>query len=264
MATGALIEEVADNLEEAAEVTRRLNPSSISFFLGGAAVGAAVGFYFGYRWNKKKIRAEVLKEAEAEIEEVREIYRQKTIGKVVTDKPSLDDVVQDKGYSPAVEVPERPTRPSVPVQEPPAMQPHVRPYQHFAPSKEPFAKRTEDGEKDKSEGWSYPYELSQRASQQMYIIHQDEFTTNETQYQQTTYTYYAGDDVLTDEHDTVLNNRENLIGDPDHLTRFGHGTDDLNVLYIRNVQLELEFEICRTPKSYEEEVLGLNGNDQTD
>lgn len=250
MATGALIEEVADNLEEAAEVTRRINPSAVSYFLGGVVVGAAVGFYFGYRWNKEKIKAEILKEAEVEIAEIREVYRQKTTA--AQPKPSVDEVIEEKGYS-AIQLEERPLKPPVPlVQEP------------FTRSKEPFAKRTEDGEKDKHDGWSFPYELSQRGSQRIYIIHQDEFTTNETEYQQATYTYYAGDNVLTDEHDTVLDNRENLIGDPVHLTRFGHGTDDDNVLYIRNVQLELEFEICRTPKSYEEEVLGLNGNDQTD
>ena len=31
-------------------------------------MGAAVGFYFGYRWNREKIKAEAFKESEEEID----------------------------------------------------------------------------------------------------------------------------------------------------------------------------------------------------
>jgi hypothetical protein len=90
-----------------------------------------------------------------------------------------------------------------------------------------------------------------------HIIHQDEFFSNEeTPFQQTTYVYYAGDDKLTDTDNTVLNNRESFVG-PDALINFGHGTDDANIVYVRNPGLELEIEVVRHNGTYEEEVLGL-------
>ena len=57
MATDAVevvAEEVASNLEELAQATRRINVNSVTFFLGGLTVGAAVGFYFGHKWNKEE------------------------------------------------------------------------------------------------------------------------------------------------------------------------------------------------------------------
>ena len=69
-----VVEEVAENLEEAAEVTRQQSiPELSDFLVGGFAVGVAVGFYFGHRWNKEKIRAEAFKKSEEEVEKIREV-----------------------------------------------------------------------------------------------------------------------------------------------------------------------------------------------
>jgi hypothetical protein len=244
MATAALTEEVAANLEEAAAVTRKLNTSGLGYFFVGLGVGAAVGFYFGYRYNKEKIRAEAFAKSEEEVEKIREVYRESYV--VTEPKPSAEEIVEERGYAKTEDVADAvisDTRP-LPSPVPIMREPH-------APTGD--AKRTADGEKDKDEGWSYPRELSMRTTTHPYIIHQDEFTLNESGYPQATYSYYAGDDILADENDVVLANRETLIG-VDSLNRFGHGADDLNVLYIRNPHLEIEVEVCRTPKSYEEEV----------
>ena len=249
MATGALTEEVAANLEEAAEVTRQLDTRSVGFFLGGVCVGVAVGFYFGYRFNKEKLRAEAFAQSEKEVEQIREVYQQKTIA--AEPKPSVEDVIEERGYVSAEdeakldEVQERPLPAPVPVDEP-------RPV--------PRVVRTEDGEKDKHDGWSYPAEMQRRTSTRPYIIHQDEFATNETEYSQSSLTYYEGDNILADEDDTVVNNLDDLIGE-DNLKRFGHGTDDLNLLYVRNPVIEAEYEIARNPGSYEQEVMGLEHSD---
>lgn len=241
MATGALTEEVAANLEEAAEVTRRLDTRSVGFFLGGVCVGVAVGFYFGYRFNKEKLRAEAFAASEKEVEQIREVYQQKTL--VAEPKPSVEDVIEEKGYQTAEEVHERPLPAPVPVREPRAV-----------------PVRTEEGEKDKHDNWNYPAEMAQRTSTAPYIIHQDEFATNETEYGQSTLTYYSGDKILADEDDTVVNNVDDLVGE-DNLKRFGHGTDDMNILFIRNPVIEVEYEICRSPGSYEQEVMGLEHSD---
>jgi hypothetical protein len=242
-----VVEEVAQNLEEAAEATRRINPSSVGYFFVGLGIGLGIGFFYGYRYNKEKIRAEAFMESEAELDKMKQYYQQKEEGvKIIpAAKPSAEEIVEERGYSveEEEEVPERPLPPPVPVTEPRA-----------------HPVRTEEEEKDKHDGWSYPHELSKRSPDHPYIIHQDEFAGNETDYTQVTYTYYAQDEILTDEHDDVLSNVDELVGER-NLTRFGHGSDDFNVLYVRNSKLELEFEICRVPKSFEQEVMGLEHSD---
>jgi hypothetical protein len=244
-----VIEQVAEGFEEAAQVTRSINVSALGYLTLGLGVGVAVGFFFGRRWNREKIRAEAFAESEEEVEKIKAYYQQKVTAARV--KPSVEEVIEEKGYSTSTIVvePERPLKPPVPISGHP-----------FAPSKDP--KRTAAGEKQKNDGWNYAYELSQRSPDRPFVIHQDEFFSHESGYSQTTYSYYAGDDVLADENDSVLSNIDNLVG-TDNINRWGHGSDDFNVVYIRNPVLELEFEVCRTPKSYEEEVMGLEREDET-
>ena len=252
-ATGAVdvvVEEVADNLEELAQATRRINTRSIAFVGGGFLVGAAVGFYFGRRWNREKIKAEAFAASEKEVEKIREVYQQKTVA--AEPKPDIEDIMEQRGYSTKeVETEERPTRPPVVVA--PVI---IAPSPVSAP---PVV--TYEGGKDKDLNWNYPEELANRDDQRPYIIHQDEYKQGESGYDQTTYTYYAEDGVMIEEGSTdPMTNIDMTVG-LDNLSRFGHGADDIDVMFIRNDQLELEMEVCRHPGSYEEEVVGLDGND---
>jgi hypothetical protein len=101
--------------------------------------------------------------------------------------------------------------------------------------------------------WDYKTELESRGNVQPYIIHVDEFVGNENEWSQSTLTYYEGDDILTDSHDKPLYDASEIVGQN---LRFGHGSKDPNVVYIRNPRLEMEMEILRDPSSYEKEVLG--------
>jgi hypothetical protein len=239
MAIDTVVEEVADNLEELSEATRRINTNSVGFFVGGMAVGFALGFYWGYKFNREKIRAEAFKQSEAEVEMIREIYQQKTVA--AAPKPSVDEVIEEKGYG----------RP-LPAPVPGLVEPKIV----YEPPK------VHDLEKDKSTGWDYKEELAGRLEGQPYVIHQDEFSHNETGYSQTTYTYYARDDVLVDEGNGHPLPHADIIVGVDNL-KFGHGTDDVDVVFVRNDRLELEMEICRVHDSYEEKVLGIDP-DETD
>lgn len=253
MATEQIVEQVAEHLEDAsialedaAVVTRQIDSARIGFFLGGTAFGVAVGFFFGYRFNKAKIKAEAFKESEAEIDKMREHYQQKAM-LAQEPKPPVEEVVAERGYSVAVteEEVERPTKPPVPVQYP-QRRDYVKPG---------VAKRTAEREKDKNDGWNYPLELSRRSKDYPYIIHQDEFAQNETEYEQVTYTYYAADDVLTDEAEEKIEFPDKVVG-MSNLRNFGHGADDYHVLFVRNDAINMEFEICMLAASYEETVLG--------
>jgi hypothetical protein len=157
-------------------------------------------------------------------------------------KPDLDEVVQERGYSTMeVEIEERPLSAPVPV---------------YPPSTTPGVPRTEGASKDKYDNWNYPFELSQRNWRAPHIIHQDEFASNENDNPQTTYTFYEGDNILADTDESILENPESHVG-PKALRSFGHGTDDFNIVYVRNPQLGLDIEVIRHTGTYAEEVQGL-------
>ena len=238
MAAGQVAEQVAEGLEEAAEVTRQINTDFLGGFGAGLIVGFAVGFYFGHRWNKEKIRAEEIKRADEEVIKIREVLQERY---ALREKPDLEEVVEEKGYV-VVESEERPTRPPVPVQ-PLVRRPPIKP---------------EDEDKSKDEGWDYAREISERDPNHPYIIHQDEFHADHPGYQQLSWTYWGADNILADEHEQIVERPELVVG-LESLSRFGHGADDPNAVFVRNDKLEIEFEITRIlNKSYVEAVQGLD------
>lgn len=100
--------------------------------------------------------------------------------------------------------------------------------------------------------WDYEAEKSTRTEDQPYIIHVDEFMADEMGWgSQSTLTWYAGDDILTDSHDTPIYNPASVVGE----LRFGHGSQDPNTVYVRNEKLQSEYEILRDEGLYEEVVL---------
>ena len=64
---------------------------------------------------------------------------------------------------------------------------------------------------------------------------------------------------MDDEDGHPLPHADIIVGQ-DNL-RFGEGTDDEDVVFVRNDRLQTEMEICRKHASFEEEVLGLDGNE---
>jgi len=100
--------------------------------------------------------------------------------------------------------------------------------------------------------WDYELEKENRTMDKPYILHQDEYFSKETEYSQSTLTYYSGDDILVDEQEVPIYNYKAVVGD----LRFGHGSDDPNVVYVRNDKLSGEYEVIKDSGLYEIEVLG--------
>lgn len=98
-------------------------------------------------------------------------------------------------------------------------------------------------------------ELSKRDSRAPYIITIDEFMEGGTGTAQVTFTYYEGDNTLSDEKDSIIDDPTKLIG-TDNL-KFGHGSRDDNAVYIRNERIALDMEVVRSQGKYSEEVAGL-------
>ena len=247
-----VVNEVASNLEEAAEVTRKLNTAGLGYLVVGLGIGAAVGFYFGRKWNKEKLMSEAYKDAEVEIAAMREVYLQKTVASVNADKPPVEEVVKELGYSVKVPERERPLKPPVPVSEV---------VEEIA---DKVVERLSDlpenptgSSKSMNAGWNYEEELRRRTPQAPYVIHQNEYNHSEPEYSKVVYTYYDVDSMIIDEEESPLIYAGVSVG-MDNL-KFGHGSDDEDVVYVRNDRLETDMQICRVHRSYEEEVLGLQG-----
>lgn len=97
-------------------------------------------------------------------------------------------------------------------------------------------------------------ELDKKNDGKPYIIEIEEYMSGDSGCSQICMTYYEEDDVLVDELDHVIEDYERTIGD-DNL-KFGRGSKDNNVVYIRNDDREEEYEIVRNKRSFATEVGG--------
>lgn len=88
-----------------------------------------------------------------------------------------------------------------------------------------------------------------------YIISNETFFQNTREYDQSTLTYYEGDDILVDEIDEPIQDPDMVVGEA-NLSKFGHGSKDNNIVYVRNDVLGLDFEVVRRHGKYAQEVLG--------
>ncbi len=101
--------------------------------------------------------------------------------------------------------------------------------------------------------WDWDAEKSNRDSDQPYILHVDEYVADEKDWDsQSTLTWYEGDRVLADSSDTPIYDPDRMIGE----LKFGHGSGDPNVVFVRNEKLQAEYEILRDPNKYVDVVLG--------
>lgn len=121
-----------------------------------------------------------------------------------------------------------------------------------------------DGNPLDREQWDQGVEESKRTENFPYIISADEFFENEHGYDQSQLTYYAGDNTLVDDSDNgELIPDYSIIGE-ENLGRFGHGSNDAHLVYIRNPRKEMEFEIALSEGKYSEEVAGVDNDDDDD
>lgn len=102
------------------------------------------------------------------------------------------------------------------------------------------------------EDWDYAEELKHRVEDHPYIIHRDEFFSNESEHRQCSLTYYRSDNILCDEQDVPVYNPDKVVGP----LIFGHGSGDPNIVYIRNDVLSAEYEVILEEGFYQTEVLG--------
>lgn len=89
-----------------------------------------------------------------------------------------------------------------------------------------------------------------------YIIDVGTFDADESVFEKQELYYYEGDDTLADMSDNVIKNPEKTVGGL-ALQNFGKGSKDPDIVYVRDENNQIDYEILRTKKSYAEEVMGL-------
>lgn len=105
---------------------------------------------------------------------------------------------------------------------------------------------------NENDDWDYDEEVKHRTPDHPYIIHRDEYFSNEMDYRQSTLTFYEGDSILCDELDVPVYNPEKIVGK----LIFGHGSQDISICYVRNEHLEAEYEVLLDHGFFQTEVLG--------
>ena len=111
------------------------------------------------------------------------------------------------------------------------------------------------GEGGPLDGWNEEEELESRSDDAPYIISKHEYHNTNPDYVKADYTYYEVDDIIIDGGTVPIPNVDSLLGE-ENLKKFGHGSGHKDKVYIRNEELETDFEIDRTQGDFSEEVLG--------
>lgn len=88
-----------------------------------------------------------------------------------------------------------------------------------------------------------------------HVITYEEFAEDNPEYDKITLAYFEEDDVLADD-EGMIDNTEYIVGSV-ALNRFGVGSHDPNVVYVRNPAISADFEIVKSNKSYVETILGV-------
>ena len=234
--------------EKAEKVAQALTRNRIGFYVLGMGVGAITGYFVARRLLETKYS----KIADNEIAEMREHFQAKARAlEAESAKRPVDEIVKEKGYSPEDEPPPMAMQPPVTMEENEEVTAEIL--------EEPTQNLFEEAEIDYE--WDWHEERKSRSPDIPYVIHADErFETEE--YSEVTLTYYEGDEVLCNDRDEIVDpdDIDRLVGEK-NLYRFGHGSNDAVIVYIRNDVLQIVYEVIRSPNSYAEEVHGFSHDD---
>ena len=238
--------DIAQQAEQMETFIRSMNKVKVQFGLLGAALGAAGAGMAAFAIAYRKAESKYSKIADEEISEMREHYQAK--GKALeaeAAKRPVEEIVKERGY--ASDDPKS-------VAPPMAIPPPTAVVEDA--TEEPPEVRNIFREAKIEHVWDYHAERRRRSPDIPYVIHYDE--RHELDYQDVTLTYYEVDDVLCTDRDEIIDisDRDGLIGEG-NLERFGHGSNDAAIVYIRNDKLELIYEVVKSPNSYSEEVHGF-------
>lgn len=221
-----------------------------AFTLAGAAVGAVGTYFIGLKQVEKRLALEYEKQIEAEMDNLDNYYRMKHKAKEYS--------TPEKAVKALVE-PE-------PEEEPVDDRASREEYEKKAAK---YMNKTEDPESEglvkvsrnvftnvPEDEWDQDEENKTRDPNRPYVISYEEYIEQDPKYSQSELTYYEGDNIVADEADEPIDDEDGLYGGDETLRKFGHGSQDPNVVYVRNEKIALEMCITKTGGSFEEAVFG--------
>lgn len=263
------VEEAIDGVVDVVEVVHN-NPGIL---IAVAVVGLAAGGVGGYFIAKKQLRAYYEDLASQEIAEAKEFYA--TLNKVDVDGAVLTPMeVMDKLHgSDAAAMALRGYRGEAMTPTPSKAQTAAEIEAEDAALDEELIAKAEVHVAETRNIFVDPNfdleeEMKHRTPDEPYIISHDEFYDSSVEFDNISLTYFEDDDSLIDEQDKPVADIS-IVGE-DHLVRFGHGSKDKNIVYVRNEKLSTDFEIVLHKGSWLESLgLGpepdeLRHNDQRD
>lgn len=242
-----VVEEVVEVVETVERIPRlRLNGTTRKqqiLILGvTASVSAAVTGAIVWKVVRKREELRYEKIIEQEIAETKAFYQQlnkpdlKELGQKLhlgmTDPATLTQAVQaikqydkvgNEDASPKVEVPETVT-----------------------------SNIFVEGKPMVADDFDYDAEMAARSIDTPYVISYDEFMSGEKNYVQSTLRWYDGDDILTDDKNVPIDEVDMVVGETVH--KFGHGSKDPRIVYVRNERMEVDFEVVKDEGTYAEYV----------
>lgn len=243
-----VVEETAETLERIPKVNLNgtTKKQQVFILLATATFAAVGGAVLGASVAAKRFKLKYEEIAEQEIEEARRYYsvlhKDGKLGDPVT---ALEELVQENGYA---------APPSSVTTS--AAHPALAQVEKFGAKPKPEEKNVFRDSLPAKDDWDYDEELTQRTETEPYIIHHDEFFQGDKDYVQQTLTFYSNDDVLIDARDDIIEDSDATVGDL-NLQKFGHGSKDNRIVYVRNDRLEVDFEIIKNEGSYSKDVLGV-------
>lgn len=216
-------------------------------FLGGAAVGAAASFTITKKILEKKYENELVEE----LEKTRAYYSNRD-KPIIVNHPNTFATPED-AVNALLEPYKGSDDPRPTVEEVLA---EVRNADKNVFDDEPGP---DEYLKDDSEygipDFVYEDEVKKRSPLLPYVITDEEFNEGHPAHEQFSLTYYEGDKVLADDRDEPVEDIEGAVG-RENLLKFGHGSNDSRIVYVRNEKRRIDFEIAQHDGAFAD-VIGL-------
>lgn len=261
--TTDVVEAALDTVEAVPQIVKN-NPVVL---VGVAVVSAAVGAGVATLISKRHFKLKYEKLASQEIAEARLFYKQMNKTDEYSDPSSLAEKYDDENpdvaeLNPEIERETEMVKTAVKVLEDQKYIAYDKPTQTTEERVEVQASiqknvfEAHPPVDEQEDDFDLDDELEKKAAGRPYIIEAEQFFENEEEHTQTALTWFEGDEVLVDERDQPIRNVEGVIGGVANL-RFGAGSKDANMVYIRNDRFSADYEVSRSTGKYAEEVLGF-------